>query len=100
MLSYAVAAILIRDLKSLRREIEAYPEERMIWETPPGISNSAGTLTLHLAGNLQHYVGRHLGGSSYVRDRPAEFARRNVARAELLAEIAAAERAVAVVKRI
>ena len=94
MLASALAACLARDLRSLRGEIEAYPDERQIWKIVPGITNSAGTLTLHLAGNLQHYIGMHLGGSSYVRDRPAEFARRDVPRAELLKEIAAAEHAI------
>jgi uncharacterized damage-inducible protein DinB len=60
----------------------------------PGLPNSAGTLALHLAGNLQHFIGRNLGATDYVRDRPAEFARRNVPRAELLREIDAARAAV------
>ena len=70
--------------------MEAYPDERALWEEVPGISNVAGTLVLHLAGNLQHYMGALLGGTEYVRDRPAEFARRDVPRAELLRQIEAA----------
>jgi uncharacterized damage-inducible protein DinB len=60
----------------------------------PGISNVAGTLVLHLAGNLQHYLGARLGRTGYVRDRPAEFARRDVPRSELLRQIEAARAAV------
>ena len=60
----------------------------------PGISNVAGTLVLHLAGNLQHYLGARLGRTGYVRDRAAEFARRDVARSELLRQIGAARAAV------
>jgi uncharacterized damage-inducible protein DinB len=90
----ALGSILDRDLSTLRREVEAYPDERDLWRTVPGISNSAGTLVLHLAGNLQHYFGALLGGTGYVRDRPAEFARRDVSRVELLREIEAARRAV------
>jgi hypothetical protein len=89
-----VAAILDRDLRALRREVEAYPDERDLWRTVPGISNVAGTLALHLAGNLQHYLGARLGGTGYVRDRAAEFARRDVPRSELLYEIEAARVAV------
>jgi len=100
MLISSVAAILARDLGALRREVEAYPDERQIWELAPGITNPGGTLVLHLAGNLQHYIGKHLGGSSYVRDRPAEFSRRNVPRAELLAQIAAAEKAVGALSKV
>ena len=95
MLVSAVAAILSRDLRTLRREVEAYPDERQLWKVAPGITNPGGTLVLHLMGNLQHYIGKQLGGTNYVRDRPAEFARRSVPRAELLREIDAAQKAVA-----
>lgn len=90
----AVAAILDRDLRALRREVEAYPDERQLWSAVRGMPNTAGTLVLHLAGNLQHYIGTRLGGTRYVRDRAAEFARRDVPRAELLREIEAAREAV------
>ncbi len=89
-----LAAILDRDLRGLRRELEAYPDERQIWQPVPGLPNTAGTLALHLAGNLQHYVGARWGGTGYVRNRAAEFARRDVPRAELLAEIDRARAAV------
>ena len=90
----AVASILARDLDALRREVEAYPDEADLWRSVPGIPNSGGTLVLHLAGNLQHFIGNQLGGTKYVRDRAAEFARRDVPRAELLREIEAARVAV------
>jgi uncharacterized damage-inducible protein DinB len=94
MLPAAIAAILDRDLQALRREVEAYPDERSLWQAVPGVINTTGTLVLHLAGNIQHYLGARLGGTGYVRDRAAEFARRDVPRAELLREIAAARSAV------
>jgi len=94
MLGAAVAAVMERDLAALRREVEAYSDEADLWRTVPGLANSAGTLALHLAGNLQHYVGRYFADTGYVRDRPAEFSRRNVPRAELLREIDAAREAV------
>jgi hypothetical protein len=90
----ALAAILDRDLAALRREVEAYPDERDLWREVPGVPNVGGTLVLHLTGNLQHYFGARLAGTGYVRDRPAEFARRNVPRPELLREIDAARAAV------
>ena len=90
-----LAALLDRDLRTLQRELEAYPDERQIWQRVPGLANSAGTLALHLAGNLQHYVGARLGGTGYVRDRDAEFARRDVPRVELIAGIERARAAVA-----
>lgn len=90
-----LAALIDRELRTLRREIEAYPDERQIWQEVPGMPNSAGTLALHLTGNLQHYVGARWGGTGYVRDREAEFARRGVSRAEIAAEIERARAAVA-----
>lgn len=89
-----IAGIIARDLDALRRELGAYPDESDLWRVFPGISNSAGTLALHIAGNLQHFFGAVLGGSGYVRDREAEFRRRNVSRRELLAQVDAAAEAV------
>lgn len=90
-----IGGVLVRDIRALRRELDAYPDEASLWKTTATIPNSAGTLALHLAGNLRHYVGGLLGGSAYVRDRDAEFSRRGVPRAELLADLEAAEREVA-----
>lgn len=94
MLVAAVAAILDRDLQALAREVAAYPDDRALWETPPGIQNSGGTLALHLVGNIRHYLGAKLGDTGYVRDRAAEFASRDVPRAEILARIEEARAAV------
>jgi uncharacterized damage-inducible protein DinB len=94
MLVAAVSAILDRDLRALAREVEAYPDDAAVWQTPEGVSNSAGTLVLHLAGNIQHFLGAALAGTGYVRDRPAEFSARGVSRAALLRQIEAARRAV------
>lgn len=94
LMGSAIGAILDRDLSAVRREVEAYPNERDLWRTVPGLTNVGGTLVLHLAGNLQHYFGARLGGTAYVRDRAAEFARRDVPRSELLREIEAARAAV------
>ena len=85
---------LLRELRSLRRELEQYPDEASLWITPEGLPNSAGTLALHVAGNLQHYIGAQLGQTGYVRDRPREFAARNVPRSQIMAEIDAAEEAI------
>jgi uncharacterized damage-inducible protein DinB len=90
----SLGAIFDRDLRTLRREVEAYADERDLWTPVRGVSNLGGTLVLHLAGNLQHYIGAVLGGTGYVRDRPAEFSRRDVTRAELLQEVEAARTAV------
>jgi uncharacterized damage-inducible protein DinB len=90
----SVAAILDRDLKALAREVAAYPDDTTLWIAPAGIANSAGTLVLHLSGNIQHFMGAKLGGTGYVRDREREFAARGVSREALLSEIEAARAAV------
>ncbi len=94
LLTSAIGSILERDLDALRREVAAFPTEPELWMKVPGISNTAGNLVLHLAGNLQHFFGARLAETGYVRDRPAEFSRRNVPRADLLHEIEAARAAV------
>ena len=92
-----VAHLVLRELETLKREISAFPDDAGPWTVHPGLPNTAGTLALHCAGNIQHFIGSRLGGSGYVRDRDAEFARRDVPRAELLAEL---ERAIAAVHRL
>ncbi len=87
--------VFVRDASALREELLAYPEEQQIWAMPPGVRNSAGTLALHLCGNLQHFVGALFGGTGYVRNRDAEFSRRDVTRAELVTECDAALSAIA-----
>lgn len=90
-----VAAALARELASLRAEVAAYPDDATCFAQVPGLPNSGGTLALHCAGNLRHFVGHALGGSGYVRDRAREFAARDVSRAQIDEELAAAEREVA-----
>ncbi|HVA58465.1 MAG: DinB family protein [Gemmatimonadaceae bacterium] len=85
-----IGAMLTRDLRALQREIAAYGAEADLWRLTPSIPNSAGTLALHVAGNIRYYVGAVLGGSGYVRDRSAEFTDREVPRAELQRRLDAA----------
>jgi len=90
----SISEIIIRDLDKLQKELEQYPSEESIWVIKGDIKNSAGTLTLHLCGNLQHYIGVGLGKSDYKRDRDKEFSERNVSRADLVKEIGKAKLAV------
>jgi uncharacterized damage-inducible protein DinB len=82
-----VAEILDRDLKKLSDELMGYADETLIWKITDGIANSAGNLTLHICGNLRHFIGATLGKDGYVRNREAEFSDKNVSRNKLLAEI-------------
>lgn len=92
MMSYpdSLAAVYARELATLRMEVEAYPSDADLWKLVPGIANSGGTLALHLAGNLQHFIGAVLAGNGYRRNRDAEFGDRDVPRAVILQHIDAA----------
>jgi len=92
-----IARLLVREVEGFKRELALFPDDESVWKTAPGVANSAGTLALHIAGNLQHYVGAVLGGTGYVRNRDAEFSRRSVPRSELIAEL---DRAAAVVRDV
>lgn len=47
--------------------------EDQFWQNPFSFGNSFGHLVLHLAGNLNYYIGAEIAGTGYVRDRPREF---------------------------
>jgi len=85
MLTSSLLGVLTRDIKAAIRELNAYPDDASVWKSHSAIPNTSGTLALHLAGNLRYFVGSVLGKDGYVRDRDAEFSRRDVPRAELVA---------------
>ena len=72
------------NLNNLKKELIAYKNEDNIWKVEGAISNSAGNLTLHLIGNLNHFFGATLGHTGYVRNREAEFTDKGIARELLL----------------
>ena len=84
-------------LESLRTRItRVFPEQvriavaplddEQIWWRPNESSNSIGNLILHLAGSIDHYLNRNLGGLVFDRNRAAEFAEReHIAKADVLA---------------
>jgi hypothetical protein len=76
-----------RDLNKLQSEISLFRTETDLWKISGDIKNPAGNLSLHLCGNLQHYIGKVLGGSDYVRNRDNEFAGKNIPQSELVSEI-------------
>jgi len=80
-------AVMVRDLRALVREVSAYPSDAALWQEMPGITNTGGTLALHLAGNVRHFFGAVLGASGWVRDREREFNVRGLARAAVVAEV-------------
>jgi hypothetical protein len=89
-----IQQLLHRELAAVRRTVEAYPDDKSLWVELKGLPNTGGNLALHIAGNLQHFFGARLGNTGFVRDRDAEFARRNVPRAQLLTGLDAGAKAV------
>jgi uncharacterized damage-inducible protein DinB len=83
----SLQSLFTRDLNKLKTEIEAYQNEEIIWKIDKNILNSAGNLSLHLVGNISHFVGAILGNSGYIRNREQEFSLKNVPRAELIQQI-------------
>ena len=79
--------LIVRDLGNLKKELEQYPSDNSIWLKPEVINNSAGTLALHLVGNLNHFIGSVLGQTGYVRDRKAEFNDRDVPTNKLIDQV-------------
>ena len=75
--------LFFRDIPKLNEEIEAYSSEELIWRVAPGTNNSAGNLSLHIAGNLRYFFGSVLGDSDYQRTREYEFSGK-ASREELL----------------
>jgi uncharacterized damage-inducible protein DinB len=88
-LPYILASLRTRITKVFPaqiRECLAQLDDEQIWWRPNESSNSVGNLVIHLAGSLNHYLNRAIGGFEYDRDRAAEFAeRRHIPKDELLA---------------
>ncbi|HEX8040049.1 MAG TPA: hypothetical protein VF490_12900 [Chryseosolibacter sp.] len=87
MLITTLESIYTRDLLRVKSEIESYRDERKIWYIEKSINNSAGNLCLHLAGNLNTYIGAVIGKTGYIRNRELEFSQKDVPRADLIRQI-------------
>ncbi|UKB79644.1 DinB family protein [Chryseobacterium sp. MEBOG07] len=89
MITESLRSLYNRDLNKLKTEIEAYQNEENLWKIDKNIANSAGNLVLHLVGNLNHFIGTHLGNTGYVRQRDLEFSLKDIPRTELIEKIEA-----------
>jgi uncharacterized damage-inducible protein DinB len=87
MLINSLQQLFTRDLNKLKEEIALYKDESNLWRTDKNISNSAGNLCLHLAGNLKTFIGAVIGETGYVRNRPEEFAAKNIPKEVLIKSI-------------
>src|ERR1700730_11850302 len=87
MLIPILSDLFDRHLQQLYKEIELYKNEDTLWKIDKEIKNSGGNLCLHLAGNLNHFIGATIGKTSYERNREAEFSTKNIAKSRLLVMI-------------
>ena len=78
--------ILTRDLQVLAKEVLATPDDAL-WSTTDGVTNSVGSLSVHLCGNLRHFIGHLLGQDGYIRNRDQEFAGTPLSKQEVLLDI-------------
>jgi hypothetical protein len=83
-----LASLFRRDLERLKQQVDAFPNDELLWQTLPGVTNAAGNLALHIEGNLREYVGRQLGNLPYRRNRELEFSAKGMSRHELGTRIA------------
>jgi len=81
-------------LSKLSKELSLYTDEKCLWKTPKGINNSGGNLTLHLIGNLNHFIGAVLGNDGYQRERDKEFSLKDIPVFELQQQIEATRKIV------
>jgi uncharacterized damage-inducible protein DinB len=87
-------AIYRKNLDSTIQEVLLFADDSTLWEITPGVLNSAGNLALHIAGNLQYFLGTELGGTGYVRDREAEFSTKALSREAVADQLRASIHAV------
>lgn len=87
MLTKTLIKIFTRDLEKIKEEISLYKDEKNLWKIDGLVTNSSGTLVLHLLANLNHFIGAILGDSGYVRQRNLEFSLKDIPKSELLSEL-------------
>lgn len=74
----SVMQILERDLNKVINEIQLFENDKKMWVIAGSINNSAGNLALHIAGAVNHFIGKVLGNNNYVRTREKEFSEKNL----------------------
>jgi len=79
--------LLLRDLDKLKSEINSYSDDAALWKIDKNILNSGGHLTMHLIGNLNHFLGTILIKTDYKRNRAAEFNGRDISRKQIISSI-------------
>ncbi len=86
MLQQEFQSLYDRELDQVIDNLQALPEDK-IWKSPEGVSNSCGVLAQHIVGNLNHFIGKGMGNTDYVRRRDREFTNTGVSKEELISDI-------------
>ena len=77
-----------RDSSQRVHELSKDLTDEQFWTRPYSYGNSFGHLTLHLIGNLNHFIGAQIANTGYVRNRDREFSDTNPpGKAEVLAKL-------------
>lgn len=87
MQNNVLAGFYERDLRRLIDEIRSFNKEENLWKVAGDVKNPAGNLALHIIGGSNHLFGKILGNTSYVRNRPEEFTKRDVPRNVVVAQL-------------
>jgi len=87
MLIQELKELFIRDLNKLKDELSFYSGVSNLYRIENEIKNSAGNLTLHLCGNLKHFIGATLNNTGYVRDRDKEFSNKKKFPSDLIVNV-------------
>jgi hypothetical protein len=82
-----IADLFQRGIDKLIEEINLFKKEKNIWKIKETTKNTAGNLTLHLLGNLNHFIGRTLGHTDYIRKRQDEFSIKGIPREKLVTDL-------------
>lgn len=82
-----IKSLLIKNLSQLIVEVESYPKNSDLWLNSGKITNPGGNLTLHLIGNLNHFIGATLGNTGYIRHRENEFNQKDIPIEDLVISI-------------
>ncbi len=82
-MKHSIVQLFKRDLERLQDELHLYSEESNLWKIDKEIKNTAGNLTIHVIGNLNHFIGAVLGNTGYIRQREKEFSDTQIPRKQL-----------------
>jgi hypothetical protein len=87
MLRQILSDFYSRDIQKFIDEINAFKDERHIWQTTGSVKNSSGNLALHIIGGTNYLIGTTLAQTGYVRNRDQEFIKKVIDRKVLVAEL-------------